>query len=283
MKILQFAHTSGGPLQVGALSEHSLITPLPDFKDSLSLIQAGDDGLQRVQEYIKSTDSSRIPLENVRLFSPISGPDKVLCIGMNYRDHCEEQGIPLPKEPIVFNKFPSCIIGPYDDLRKPQNTEELDWEVELAVVMGRRCADVSRESAMDYVFGYTVAHDVSARDWQLKRNGGQWLLGKAMEGFCPLGPVLVTPDDLPDPHDLSISCSVNGETKQSSNTSELVFGVDEIVSWISRVLTLLPGDVILTGTPPGVGVFAKPPQFLKVGDIVKCEISGIGSVVNRIV
>ena len=183
---------------------------------------------------------------------------------MNYKDHCEEQGAPIPKEPVVFNKFPSTIVGPFDNLPYPEISKELDWEVELVIVIGKSGFNIPENKAADHIFGYTVAHDVSARDWQLRRNGGQWLLGKSMNAFCPIGPCITTPDEIGDPHNLNLKCSVNGVTKQNSNTKQLVFNCYQIVAWCSQFCTLLPGDLILTGTPPGVGCFMKPPQFLKV-------------------
>jgi len=159
----------------------------------------------------------------------------------------------------------------------------LDYEVELAFVIGKKGKDIPREEALSYVYGYTVAHDVSARDWQLKKNGGQWLLGKAMDDFCPIGPEIVTSGELGDPQNLPIRCRVNGEIKQNSNTAQMVHQVDAVIAFLSKICTLLPGDLILTGTPPGVGVFQKPPFFLKRGDVVECEIDGIGLIRNEIV
>ncbi|XP_032794648.1 fumarylacetoacetate hydrolase domain-containing protein 2 [Daphnia magna] len=219
-----------------------------------------------------------------QLLAPITSPDKVACIGMNYKDHCQEQGAPIPLEPLVFSKFPSCIIGPFDNIPYPAGlSEELDWEAELAVVIGKKGKNIDASLAKDYIFGYTVAHDVTARDWQLKKNGGQWLLGKAMDGFCPIGPCILTADQVPDPHRLAISCRVNGQVKQNSTTAQLVHGVYDCVAWLSKFCTLLPGDIILTGTPPGVGVFAKPPQFLKSGDVVECEVENIGIIRNSVI
>lgn len=228
---------------------------------------------------------SVIPRDSVKIVAPIYNPDKVLCVGMNYKDHCGEQNAPVPIEPVIFNKFPSSIIGPTEDLQYPEETQKLDWEVELTIVIGKDAKRVQESDAMNYVFGYTVAHDVSARDWQLEpgKNGGQWLIGKAMDGFCPLGPAIVMKEDINDPHNLGLRCRVNGVTKQDSNTNQLVHKTAAMVSFISRFMTLRPGDVILTGTPPGVGVFRKPPEYLKRGDVVECEIDGIGKVVNKIV
>jgi len=267
---------------------------LAEYDTSIDLIMKWDlvqSQLKRICEEFEAKNKatfdgvelSRIPLSEVDVFSPIIRPDKVICIGMNYADHCHEQNVPPPKEPVVFSKFSSAIVGPYDSLRYPDVTEELDWEVELAVVIGKRGKDVKKEDAMKHVFGYTTAHDVSARDWQMKRNGGQWLIGKTMDDFCPLGPALVTKDEIDDPHNLDLQCVVNGVTKQDSNTRQLIFKTEDLIAWLTQFFTLLPGDVILTGTPPGVGVFKKPPEFLKRGDVVECTIEKIGTVRNTVI
>ncbi|XP_076439776.1 oxaloacetate tautomerase fahd2, mitochondrial-like [Babylonia areolata] len=220
--------------------------------------------------------------ENLKVLAPITNPEKILCVGMNYTDHCLEQGCPMPQEPVIFSKFNSSIIGPTDDLVYPPVTQQLDWEVELVIVMGKTAKDVPEDRAMDYVFGFTVAHDVSARDWQAK-NGRQVLLGKSMDGFCPLGPAIITKDDVKDPHDLKLWTRVNGVTKQDSSTNQLVFKTPQLVAFISRFMTLKPGDLILTGSPPGGGAFRKPPEFLKKGDVVEVGIEGIGKLTNRVV
>merc|ERR1711953_341814 len=286
MRLVQFIRkTSPQVCLFGAeLSDGGSVVDLthiaPNTRD---FITAGDSALNVAKAYL-ATSPPVISREDIELRAPITKMDKVLCIGMNYKDHCEEQGVPTPKEPLVFNKFPSCVAGPYVDLPLPRLTSQLDWEVELCVVIGKAGRDVKQEEAMDYVYGYTTAHDVSARDWQLQRNGGQWLLGKAMEAFAPIGPALVTKEEIADPHNLNLSCKVNNEIKQDSNTSQFVFGVPEVISWVSQFTTLLPGDIILTGTPPGVGAFIKPqPQFLKVGDVVECRVENIGTIVNKVV
>jgi len=260
-----------------------------DLSDALSssqsLVQALTNfGMENLIDKAKSMIGKQsINNSMCALLAPITSPDKVVCAGMNYKDHCIEQGVPIPEEPIFFTKFPSSIIGPFDDIQYPDITKELDWEAELAVVIGKKGKNIDADKAKDYIFGYTVAHDVSARDWQFGKNGGQWLLGKAMDGFCPLGPCVITPDEIHDPHQLAISCSVNGELKQNSNTSQIVHNSYYCISYLSKFCTLLPGDVILTGTPPGVGAFAKPPQFLKKGDIVECAIENIGILRNQVV
>ncbi|KAK7473982.1 hypothetical protein BaRGS_00032320 [Batillaria attramentaria] len=244
-------------------------------------IQGGAPNLTAARNAV-SSGHFILKRENVKVLAPITNPEKVLCVGMNYKDHCEEQGVPVPEEPVIFSKFNSSIIGPEDDLVYPEETKQLDWEVELVIVIGKTAKNVKEENAMDYVFGFTVAHDVSARDWQFK-NGGQFLLGKSMDGFCPLGPVIIMKEDIKDPHNLKLWTRVNGEIKQDSNTDQLVFKTSELVAFISRFMTLKPGDIILTGTPPGVGVFRKPPEFLKKGDVVEVGIEGIGTLRNKVV
>jgi 2-keto-4-pentenoate hydratase/2-oxohepta-3-ene-1,7-dioic acid hydratase in catechol pathway len=245
--------------------------------------------LKQQPELLKNLDAAKLkgvaglPLADVALLPPISGSDKVVCIGMNYKDHCEEQNVPVPVEPIFFSKWSSCLAGPQDSIPYPEVTKELDYEVELAVVIGKKGKNLNKSNVMDHILGYTVAHDVSARDWQLKKNGGQWLVGKAMDAFAPIGPEIVTKDEIPDPHKLAIKCRVNGVTKQDSNTNQIVHRVEKCVEMLSSFVTLLPGDIIFTGTPPGVGVFSKPPFFLKKGDVVECEIENIGVIRNAII
>ncbi|XP_026984778.1 fumarylacetoacetate hydrolase domain-containing protein 2A isoform X1 [Sagmatias obliquidens] len=224
-----------------------------------------------------------LPRSEVTFLAPVTRPDKVVCVGMNYVDHCKEQNVPVPKEPIIFSKFSSSIVGPYDEVVLPPESQEVDWEVELAVVIGKKGKHIKATDAMAHVAGFTVAHDVTARDWQMRRNGKQWLLGKTFDTFCPLGPALVTKDSVADPHNLKICCRVNGEVVQSSSTNQMVFKTEELIAWVSQFVTLFPGDVILTGTPPGVGVFRKPPVFLKKGDEVQCEIEELGVIVNKVV
>ncbi|NXY91012.1 FAHD2 protein, partial [Alcedo cyanopectus] len=204
----------------------------------------------------------RLAREDVRLLAPVGDPQKVICVGLNYRDHCQEQGARVPREPIIFSKFPSAIVGPFDDIVHPAESSEVDWEAELAAVIGKTGRHIQEAVALEHVAGYTVANDVSARDWQL-RNGRQWLLGKTFDTFCPLGPALVTKEAVGDVHDLSICCSVNGQLMQESSTRQLIFPLPALIAWVSQFVTLVPGDILLTGTPAGVGFFRKPPVFLK--------------------
>ncbi|KAM9810558.1 fumarylacetoacetate hydrolase domain-containing protein 2A [Neosynchiropus ocellatus] len=249
------------------------------MRELLALEVKGQEAARRAL----SSGQCVLKRSDIRLLAPVLDPEKVVCVGMNYRDHCLEQNAPIPKEPIIFSKFSSAITGPYDDITLPSESQEVDWEVELAFVIGRRGKNIKEEDALSYVAGFTVANDVSARDWQMKRNGKQWLLGKTFDTFCPLGPALVTTDAVQDPHSLGIRCLVNGETVQSSSTQQMIFKTEALVSWVSRFVTLTPGDVFLTGTPPGVGVFRSPPVFLKRGDVVECQIDRIGSIINKVV
>ena len=212
---------------------------------------------------------------------PIERPQKIVCLGLNYRDHAEEQGVDLPEKPLLFAKWPNTLVGPGEPIVIPPTVEKCDYEAELAVVLGARVYGVSKENALEAVQGYLCANDVSARDLQF--GDGQWTRGKSVDTFCPVGPQLVPAADVPDPHDLRIRALVNGEAMQDSTTANLVFGIDEIISFASQTITLEPGDLILTGTPAGVGIFRKPPRLLQPGDEVTIEIEGIGSLTNPVV
>jgi 2,4-diketo-3-deoxy-L-fuconate hydrolase len=221
-----------------------------------------------------------VPRADVRLLAPLR-PGKILCIGLNYMDHCREQHIAPPDRPTLFAKFPSSVIAPGEPIRWPADfSEQVDYEAELAVVIGRTTQRVAAADALAHVFGYTAANDVTARDVQ--KGDKQWIRGKAADTFCPLGPVVVTTDEIPDPQQLSIGCRVNGESRQASHTREMIFPVAHIVSFISRAITLDPGDVILTGTPDGVGQYRDPKVFLKPGDRVEVELGDLGVLDNPV-
>jgi 2-keto-4-pentenoate hydratase/2-oxohepta-3-ene-1,7-dioic acid hydratase in catechol pathway len=216
-----------------------------------------------------------VPVDEVTLLSPLAAPQKIICIGLNYADHIRETGLDAPTTPLSFVKTAHCLTGPRDTVTiSAGTTEQLDWEAELAVVVGRAARHVTPEAAADHIFGYTVANDLSARDAQF--SDGQWFRGKNFDGFCPLGPWIVTPDDLADPHALAITARVNGTTVQDSSTKEMIFTVGEVVSYLSRYMTLNPGDIIATGTPHGVGMGRIPQLWLGDGDIVEVEVEGIG-------
>jgi 2-keto-4-pentenoate hydratase/2-oxohepta-3-ene-1,7-dioic acid hydratase in catechol pathway len=220
------------------------------------------------------------PLEEVRLLAPVPRPGKIICVGLNYRDHARETGQPIPEEPVLFPKYGNSVVGPGADVLVPPEAEKIDYEAELAVVIGRRASRVAVADALGHVGGYACANDVSSRALQFRSS--QWLLGKAIDTFLPLGPFLVTPDEVPDPQALGIRCLVNDELRQSSDTGQMIFGVAELVSFISRTLTLEPGDVLVTGTPPGVGMAADPPRFLGPGDRMRVEVDGLGALDNTI-
>lgn len=220
--------------------------------------------------------------DQVTLLAPVPDPRKVICLGLNYRDHAIETGAEIPTEPVLFNKFPTTIIGPGATIEKPAVSEQVDYEAELVVVIGQGGKHIPREQAMAHVGGYTVGHDVSARDWQIGKPGKQWLAGKTFDTFAPIGPALVTPDEVPDPHNLGIRLRLNGKTMQDSTTAQLIFRIDEVIAYISQIITLEPGDVMFTGTPPGVGMALKPPVWLQKGDVVEVEIDGLGVLRNPV-
>ncbi len=233
---------------------------------------------------LAAVDLSRLPLldAGVRIGVPVAGIRQFVAIGLNYRKHAEESGLPLPTEPIVFAKAITSLSGANDDIVLPPGSEQTDWEIELGIVIGRTARRVSEADALGYVAGYCAANDVSERHWQIHRNG-QWGKGKSFDSFGPIGPWLVTADEIPDPQTLDMELRVNGVTKQASNTSDMIFPVAQIVSYLSQFMTLLPGDVIVTGTPAGVGLGMKPQQFLRTGDVVTLSIAQLGSQTQRVV
>jgi 2,4-didehydro-3-deoxy-L-rhamnonate hydrolase len=237
-----------------------------------------DSGLDALTNFISTHPAESLPPvdEKARWGSPVARPGKIICIGLNYSDHAKESGMAIPTEPIVFMKAANTIVGPYDELLIPRNSKKTDWEVELGVIVGRTARYLGSQSeAEDCVGGYVLTHDVSEREFQLER-GGQWTKGKSCDTFNPLGPWLSTPEEIKNVGNLSMKLSVNGETRQNGNTSTMVFGVMELIGYLSQFMTLEPGDLISTGTPPGVGLGMKPPQFLKAGDVVELEIAGLG-------
>jgi 2-keto-4-pentenoate hydratase/2-oxohepta-3-ene-1,7-dioic acid hydratase in catechol pathway len=222
-----------------------------------------------------------VPRQDAYWFAPVPRPGKVICIGLNYRDHAAESNMPIPERPVVFSKFPTAVIAPGEPVVVPSTSQQVDYEAELAVVIGRRAKHVSAANAYDYVLGYTCFNDVSARDFQFA--DGQWQRGKSCDTFAPMGQTIVTTDEIPDPHKLSIKLILNGKTMQDSNTNQLIFGVPELIEFLSATITLEPGDVIATGTPPGVGFARKPPVFLQPGDDMDVVIEGIGGLGNPVV
>jgi 2-keto-4-pentenoate hydratase/2-oxohepta-3-ene-1,7-dioic acid hydratase in catechol pathway len=246
------------------------------------LIAAGPPAWEAARKAAAAAlDDGGEPLQPGMLDAPLKAPSKIACVGLNYHDHCRETGMAAPERPLIFAKFPSSLAGPDAAIEWPEGlTEQVDWEVELAVVIGQRIRHAGAGEALNAVFGYTAANDVSARDLQFADQ--QWVRAKSIDSFCPLGPVIVTPDEFGDPQDKRLIARVNGETMQDSTTAEMIFGVAEIVSFLSRACTLEPGDLILTGTPWGVGGFRDPPVFLSPGDTVEVEVEGVGVLANDV-
>jgi 2-keto-4-pentenoate hydratase/2-oxohepta-3-ene-1,7-dioic acid hydratase in catechol pathway len=214
---------------------------------------------------------------------PIPNPPKIVCLGLNYRDHAAESGAPIPKEPVLFSKYPTALVGHEANIVLPPVSTEVDFEAELVLVVGKRGRPTTSEDAATYLAGYTIGHDVSARDWQLKKDGKQWMAGKTFDTFAPTGPYFVTADEIANPHDLAIELRLNGQVMQDSNTSQMVFPVGEVLVYLAKIFTLEPGDLIFTGTPPGVGFARKPPVYLQPGDVVEVEIEHLGVLRNRVV
>lgn len=286
MKLVRYETGSGAAL--GALDAAGTnIIPISDAVGTTSmsaLLAQGEAGLEKVRAAV-NVGSGKVPLESAKLVAPIGDPQKVLCIGQNYKDHCEEQNQPLPERAILFAKFASSLNDPDGVIKLHKLTTQVDYEAELAVVIGGPGGGgygISEEDAMNHVAGYLCANDVSARDIQLHPAERQWIKGKAPDGFFPIGPYLVTADEIADPHDLDISLTLNGETRQSSNTSNLIFKIPYLISHLSQTMTLVPGDIISTGTPGGVGMYSNPQVFLKPGDTVSVTISGLGTLTNTV-
>lgn len=286
MKLLTF--TLGGRTRPGVLDGQHIIDlsaaglPAGGEGDLAAIVAGGDAMLERVRAVMKAGSTARHPAGECRIVAPIFTPSKIVAVGLNYIDHCKEANLPVPSEPVLFSKFPSSVVGPYDDLSWPESaSQEVDYEVELGVVIGKRGRDIAEGNALDYVCGYTVVNDVSARDMQFA-NAKQWDRGKSLDTFCPYGPYIVTRDEIPDPQALQVRTVLNGREMQISNTRNMVFGVAKLISYISEGTTLMPGDLIPTGTPFGVGFSRKPPVFLKHGDECVCEVEKIGAIRNTV-
>ena len=257
--------------------------PLPGM-DMLGLIRQGQAGLALARDI----STTALPLSSLALLAPIPNPPRnIICLGMNYAAHAAESmraknfPVKMPEVPVFFTKATTAVNAPYGDIPfDPRVSSQLDWEVELGVVIGQQGVDIPRQRAFEHVFGYTVLNDVSARDLQSSHQ--QFFKGKSLDGSCPMGPAIVTRDEIPDPHNLRLRCWVNGEIKQDSTTADLIFDIPAIIEWLSRGMTLLPGDIISTGTPSGVGFARTPPEFLQPGDVVECEVEGIGRLRNQV-
>lgn len=271
-------------IRFGAFENEKPGVILPSGK-KINIVAFGEDynenffksnGIERLAEWlVENAESCPDVPENARLGSCVARPSKIICIGLNYAKHAAESGMDLPVEPVVFFKATTALCGPNDNVIIPRNSVKTDWEVELAVVIGKKASYIEKEDAMDYVAGYCLHNDYSEREFQLERSG-QWVKGKSNDTFAPMGPFMATKDEIADPHNLNLWLELNGKRIQDSNTDDLVFNIPHIVSYLSNFMTLLPGDVISTGTPAGVGLGFKPPIYLKPGDEVKLGIEGLG-------
>ncbi len=271
MKLVTYS-TEGGAPGIGYIEDNE-VRPL----GGASMLEYIEHGRSAERQ----PGDKAVPLDEVRLRAPITRSQKIIAIGLNYEDHANETGGEIPEKPIVFAKYPNTIIGPGEAIRIPPITEQVDYEAELAVVIGRRVKNVPEEEALEYVFGYMNGNDVSSRDLQFSE-GGQWTRSKSIDTFAPIGPYIATRDEVPDPQNLYIRCALNGEVVQDGTTSDMIFPVAELVSFLSRGMTLVPGDVILTGTPAGVGFARDPALFMKAGDEVTVEIEGLGTLTNPV-
>ncbi len=281
MKLATFTHD--GTTRIGAVDGDEMVdlaAAAPELpREMVAFLEAGREALGSA--HAAMADGPRIPLADLRLEAPIPRPPKFLAVGLNYADHVAESGVERPRHPTVFNKQSTCVTGPTDPVQVPRVSHVVDYEGELGFVIGRRCRHVSRDDAPDVIAGYLVVNDVTVRDWQLRIP--TWTMGKSFDTHGPIGPWIVTPDELPDPHQLRLCTWVNGELRQESNTKQLIFDCFALVEHLSTAFTLEPGDLVATGTPAGVGITMKPPQLLKAGDVVRIGIEGIGEIENPII
>lgn len=281
MKLARFQSDHG---RIGLVLDDELLdleAAIPELPGSMPALLENLDELRPAIERAQRSGQGRIPLSEARLLAPVERPPKFLAVGVNYSSHAEEASLEAPADPLVFNKQSTCVVGPEDQIFRPLASEQLDYEGELAFVIGRRCRHVPRDRAAEVIGGYMVTNDVSVRDWQLR--SPTWTMGKSWDTHGPIGPWIVTPDELPDPHGLDVRTWVNGELRQDGNTRDLIFDCFAQVEALSRVFTLEPGDVIATGTPAGVGALMEPPAWLAAGDVVRVEIGGIGRIENEVI
>jgi 2,4-didehydro-3-deoxy-L-rhamnonate hydrolase len=278
MKLLRYG--SPGFERAGAVDDEGLLRDLAHLVGDITPALLCPKGLAA----LRAIDLSQLPVleRSVRLGVPVNGIRQLVAVGLNYRQHAAEAHLPEPPEPVIFSKAISSLSGPNDDIQIPLESRRTDWEIELGVVIGAVARHIETSDALSYVAGYCIAHDVSERDWQLKRSD-QWFNGKSFDGFGPLGPWLVTADEIPNPNGLDMELRVNGEVMQRANTSDMIFSVAQVISYVSQFMTLLPGDVLMTGTPAGVGVWARPPRFLRPGDVTTLRIERLGAQSQRFV
>ncbi len=272
MKLVRYG--DAGKEKPGLIDAQGVIRDLSGVVRDIDGSTIGDDGLAK----LRGTDVNTLPKVsgNPRLGIPVGNSQKLICIGLNYSDHAKESNMPIPTEPVVFMKAVSALTGPNDTVAIPKGSKKSDWEVELAFVIGKTARSVSESEALDYVAGYTICNDVSEREWQIE-HGSQWSKGKSFDTFAPVGPYIVTKDEIADPHNLAMWLEVNGKRMQTGNTNTMIFGIQKLVSYLSYFVTLMPGDIVSTGTPPGVGMGIKPaPVFLKQGDTMRLGVDGLG-------
>ena len=279
MKLFRYRNAKGIPQTGVAVNEvyYDATPHVPEYdRDFFE-----HNGIDRLTSLVAEKKLEKINKPGT-LTAPVHRPEKIICIGLNYRKHAEESGMGIPQEPIVFFKAPSSLSGPFDDIVIPKNSTKTDWEVELAVIIGKKAKYISENDAMKYVAGYTIHNDVSEREFQLER-GGQWVKGKSCDTFAPLGPFLVTKDEIPDPHKLNLWLTLNGKKVQDGNTADFIFTIPTVISYLSQFMTLTPGDIISTGTPAGVGLGFKPPVYLKPGDVLELGIDGLGTAKQNVI
>lgn len=282
MRYVTFRNPQGAP-EPGVLQNDQVIgLGEAGFSSLLEVIAGGDSARETVEAFVANPPQSAVhAAAGVKLMAPIPRPPKVICVGLNYRDHAEESNMAIPDRPTIFNKFPHTVIGPGDTVVLPKNSTQPDYEAEFALVIGKGGRHIPADKWQEHVFGYTNVNDVSARDFQLATT--QWLMGKTFDTFCPMGPYLATADEIADPHNLNIKITVSGEVLQNSNTKHLIFRIPDLIAYLSSVFTLEPGDVVSTGTPSGVGFARKPPRWLKAGDEMVVEVEGLGELRNPVV
>jgi len=282
MKIVTFRRNEESWPEVGIVRDETVVALGANCPTPTALIENWAMAKGPVLEYLdKAPAEAVMPLSQTKLTAPIPRPPKLICIGLNYRDHALESNMEIPKVPTVFSKFPSSIIGPGEEIVLPKTSEKPDYEAEFAFIVGEGGRHIKAEDWKKHVFGYTIINDVSARDYQMATT--QWLMGKTFDTFCPMGPWMVTADEIEDPHALDIKMTINGQVLQNSNTRELIFRIPDLIAYLSSVMTLQSGDVVSTGTPAGVGLGHKPPRWLKAGDECVVTIAGIGELRNPVV
>ena len=274
MKLIRFGEIDKE--KPGILLDNNVKLDVSSFVEDYNEDFFMNDGILKLQNWLKENqDKCPVIDNNIRIGPPLSRPSKIVCVGLNYAQHAAESGMDIPSEPVLFFKASSAIVGPYDPVIIPKNSSKTDWEVELAIVIGKKASYVSEEDALDYVAGYMLHNDVSEREFQLERSG-QWVKGKSCDSFAPIGPFIATCDEIEDPNNLKLWLKLNGKTMQNSSTSDFIFNVEQVVSYISQFMSLLPGDIISTGTPFGVGLGLNPPKYLKEGDVMELGIENLG-------